>query len=399
VSWSDKITDSIHGAVVKTITGTYNSAKVYTDNLEPSAAAQIQAIVDCEVFAGSNICIMPDVHAGIGCTIGMTMTFTDRIVPNFVGVDIGCGMLTLNLGKVEIDLPRFDNQVKRSVPSGFHIRNNCHPFVKNTGINKLICPDVTLARARDSVGTLGGGNHFIELAKDDDGDVYLVIHSGSRNMGKQIAEYYQKIAVSKCPDVKKDFAFVKGKDYDDYLHDMQIAQEYADWNRRAIADSIISNYFYSADSGDDSNQKQLNEYQQFTTIHNYLDCTNKILRKGAISAQKDETILIPMNMRDGSLICKGLGNKEWNCSAPHGAGRILGRGAAMKALNLADFQKSMQGIYTTTANESTLDEAPMAYKPMEEIINNIGDTVSIMKHIKPIYNFKAGEGGGRRRRR
>ncbi|MCL2689534.1 MAG: RtcB family protein [Chitinispirillia bacterium] len=383
---------------MKTITGKHNSAKVYTDNIEPSAAAQIQAIVDCEVFAGSSICIMPDVHAGIGCTIGMTMTFTDRIVPNFVGVDIGCGMLTINLGKIEIDLPRFDNQVKRSVPSGFHIRNNCHPFVKNTRIDKLICPDVTMARARDSVGTLGGGNHFIELAKDDDGNVYLVIHSGSRNMGKQIAEYHQKIAISKCPDVHKDFAFVKGNDYDNYLNDMQIAQEYADWNRRAIADSIISNYFYCADTGEPS--IQLNQLDQFTTTHNYLDCANKILRKGAISAQKDEIVLIPMNMRDGSIICKGLGNREWNCSAPHGAGRILGRGAAMKALNLTDFQKSMQGIYTTTVNPETLDEAPMAYKPMEEIINNIGGTVEVIKHIRPIYNFKAAEGGrGSRRRR
>jgi len=378
-----------------TIEGKHNTAKVYTDNIEPSALAQIQAIVDCEVFAGSNICIMPDVHAGIGCTIGMTMTFTDKIVPNFVGVDIGCGMLTLNLGKVEIDLPRFDEQVKRSVPCGFHIRNNHHAFFKNTAIHKLICPDVTHQRARDSVGTLGGGNHFIELAKDDDGNIYLVIHSGSRNMGKQIAEYYQKIAISKCPDVKSDFAFVKGKDYDNYLHDMQIAQEYADWNRRAIADSIISNYFYSADA---SEPVELSQFEQFTTIHNYLDCANNILRKGAISARRDETVLIPMNMRDGSLICKGLGNREWNFSAPHGAGRILGRGAAMKTLNLSDFQKAMKGIYTTTANQDTLDEAPMAYKPMEEIIKNIGDTVNVIKHIKPVYNFKAAEGGKRRRR-
>lgn len=365
------------------IKGKYNTAKVFTDNIEEQAAAQIKELCDQEFVKGSTIRIMPDVHAGIGCTIGTTMTISDKLVPNLVGVDIGCGIETIKLKQKEIDFKKLDEIIYDYIPSGFKIRNKPHEYVKYIDFNDLACrKHVDLERARLSVGTLGGGNHFIEVNKDKEGSLYLVVHSGSRHLGKQVAEYYQKRGYEELKakggseKTSKHLAYVEGKSYRDYLNDMRIVQKYAEYNRKAIVDEIINRMGFDIE-------------EQFTTIHNYIDLDNMILRKGAISAQKGEKVLIPINMRDGSLICIGKGNKDWNYSAPHGAGRIMSRRQAKKNISLEEFKKSMEGIYSTSVNRSTLDECALAYKPMEEIIRNIHDTVEIVDIIKPIYNFKA----------
>jgi len=360
--------------------GKYNTAKVFTDNVEPVAAGQISNLLNQECVMGSTIRIMPDVHAGAGCTIGTTMTITDKIVPNLVGVDIGCGMETIVLENSHVELSKLDKIIHANVPFGFDVRKDIHHYMEELDLKRLRCADkVSLKRAEFSMGTLGGGNHFIELGKDDEERFYLVVHSGSRNLGKQVAEYYQTAAAKNAKGkIDRMLAYVEGTLLDDYLHDMAIIQQYAVLNRRAIVDEI-SRYmkFKAADS--------------FTTIHNYIDIDSMILRKGAISAKAGERVLIPINMRDGSLVCVGKGNVDWNYSAPHGAGRLMSRSAAKASLTLTQFEKAMEGIYSTTVGKGTLDEAPMAYKPMEEIVNNIGDTVDIIKTIKPVYNFKAAE--------
>lgn len=393
------------------IKGKYNIAKVFTHNLEREAKEQIMELCNQEFVKDSIIRIMPDTHAGAGCTIGTTMTITNKVVPNLVGVDIGCGMETIMLKQDEIDFEKLDRVIYDYIPSGFSIRKNQHKYVENIDFNSLACKKhVDLERARLSIGTLGGGNHFIEVNKDRNGRLYLVVHSGSRHLGKQVAEYYQKLGykeltdtnkmrtetirklkaegrekeirdeVSKITPVKinKNLAYVQGRNYDDYLHDMRIVQRYALYNRKAIIDEIVSRMDFDIK-------------EQFTTIHNYIDLDNMILRKGAISAQKGEKVLIPINMRDGSLLCIGKGNKEWNYSAPHGAGRLMSRREAKKTIRLEEFKKSMEGIYSTTVNRFTLDECALAYKPMDEIINNIQDTVKIVDIIKPVYNFKASD--------
>lgn len=362
------------------IKGKYNTAKVFTDNIEQEAAAQIMELCNQEFVKGSIIRIMPDVHAGIGCTIGTTMTISDKIVPNLVGVDIGCGIETIKLKQKEIDFKKLDEIIYHYIPSGFDIRKKPHEYVKNIDFNNLACRDhVDLQRAKLSIGTLGGGNHFIEVNEDKDGFLYLVVHSGSRHLGKQVAEYYQKLGYEELKGsvkVSKQLAYVEGKSYKNYLNDMRIVQKYAEYNRKAIVDEIV-------------NRMGFEIIDQFTTIHNYIDLDNMILRKGAISAQKGEKVLIPINMRDGSLICIGKGNKDWNYSAPHGAGRVMSRKKAKKTISLEEFKKSMEGIYSTSVNRSTLDECALAYKSMEEITKNIRDTVEIVDIIKPVYNFKA----------
>ena len=405
----------VDGKQMLELKGKYNTAKVFTDTAEKSAVSQIENLLDQEFVTGSKIRIMPDVHAGMGCTIGTTMTITDKIVPNLVGVDIGCGMETVLLKDEHVELQQLDKTIHRSIPSGFSTRKQAHHFNDEINLTALHCAKhIDLSRARLSIGTLGGGNHFIELGRDDENQLYLVVHSGSRHLGKQTAEYYQNAAAKNLKDKSKEFqalidelknqnretdiqvelnkllnklnlrkvdkslAFCEGALFDDYLHDMDIVQQYADWNRRAIVREIVKEMKFKAED-------------QFTTVHNYIDLNSMILRKGAISAQKDERVLIPMNMRDGSLICIGKGNEDWNYSAPHGAGRIMSRTAAKSSLTLTQFEKTMAGIYSSTINKSTLDEAPFAYKPMEEIIANIGDTVEIVKTIKPLYNFKAEE--------
>lgn len=393
------------------IRGKFNSAKVFTDNVESKAISQITNLLNQEFVSGSKIRIMPDVHSGAGCTIGTTMTVTDKIVPNLVGVDIGCGMETVILKDIHVELSKLDKVIHEHIPAGFDIRTKIHPFMNEIDLSALRCfKHINLNRAQLSIGTLGGGNHFIELDRDDEGNLYLVVHSGSRHLGKQVAEYYQNAASKFLKDreknvnslieelkkqgrereiegelkklnihkVDKSLAFCEGELFDDYLNDMAIVQRFAELNRRAIIHEITGHMkFKAADS--------------FTTIHNYIDLNSMILRKGAISARKDERVLIPMNMRDGSLVCVGKGNPDWNYSAPHGAGRIMSRSAAKTSITLTQFEKSMEGIYSSTINKGTVDESPYAYKPMEEIIENIGDTVEIANIIRPLYNFKAAE--------
>ena len=361
--------------------GKYNTAKVFTDNAEASAISQIQHLLEQEFIADSKIRIMPDTHAGMGCTIGATMTITDKIVPNLVGVDIGCGMETVLLKDKHVELGQLDKAIHQYIPSGFCIRTTPHHFNDDIDLTTLCCAkNVGLDRASLSIGTLGGGNHFIELDKDDNDQLYLVVHSGSRNLGKQVCDYYQNAAANNLNRTGKGadrvLAYLEGSLFNNYLHDMAIIQQYADLNRKAIVRELEKRVKFKI-------------IEQFSTIHNYIDLTAMILRKGAISAQKGERVLIPLNMRDGSLICIGKGNADWNYSAPHGAGRIMSRTVAKESITLSQFEKAMKGIYSSTVSRATLDEAPFAYKPAEDIMTNIGDTVEILKTIKPLYNFKA----------
>ena len=397
------------------VVGAHNTAFCYTGELEEAAAGQIKAVCDQPAFADCKIRIMPDVHAGMGCTIGTTMTITDKIVPGMVGVDIGCGMETIRIREKHIEMQQLDKLIRQEIPSGFAIRSKPHRYAKEIDLEALHCAKyVDLLRAEKSIGTLGGGNHFIEANKDDDGNIYIVVHSGSRHLGLQIANYYQNAAYkaltsykpeeidsaiaklkaegrqseiqktlqemkSKHTYIPKPLAYVDGVLLQEYLDDMRIAQRFAMLNRKAMIDVIVKGLGVHVE-------------EQFTTIHNYIDTEHGILRKGAVSAQAGEVLLIPINMRDGSLICVGKGNEDWNCSAPHGAGRLMSRSAAKETFTVSEFKKQMEGIYTTSVGRSTLDECPMAYKSMEDIVDNIDPTVEIKAIIKPIYNFKAGDG-------
>ncbi len=397
------------------VKGKYNSAIIYIDNVEDKVIDQIKTLLDQEFVTGSKIRIMPDVHVGMGCTIGTTMTIEDKIVPNLVGVDIGCGLEVIKIKNKNIELQKLDKLIYNKIPSGFKIRDKEHKFNDEIDLNELRCrKEVNLKRARLSIGTLGGGNHFIEANEDSEGNKYIVIHSGSRHLGHQVASLYQKkayqvlnkstkedidayIAELKSQgrgknikrelkkrksrivtDIPRDLAYVSGQLFDDYIHDMKIVQYFAELNRRAMAEVIIRGM-------------KLDVVEQFTTIHNYVDTENMILRKGAVSAQSGEKLIIPINMRDGSLICVGKGNADWNYSAPHGAGRVMSRTQAKKVLDLNEFKETMEGIYTTSVNRRTIDECAFAYKPMEEIIENVGDTVDIIDRIVTIYNFKAAD--------
>ena len=393
------------------VKGKYNTAKIFTEVVDEKSIEQVKTLLDQEFVAGSKIRMMPDIHAGSGCTIGTTMTIEDRVVPNLVGVDIGCGMSVVKLGltKKDVDFAALDNIIRTYIPSGFNIREKMHPFNKYLRLNDLDCyHKLDVERARLSIGTLGGGNHFIEVDEDEEGYLYLVVHTGSRHLGVEVCNYYQgwafdshlsnyqnerkelidrlrsagrekeissELAKLKF-DVRTDLCPVGGRLFWSYIHDMEIIQNYAKWNRNAVIDDICYHMRW-------------NPMEIFETIHNYIDTENMILRKGAVSAQKDEKLIIPINMRDGSLICVGKGNPDWNYSAPHGAGRLFGREAAKRKFSVEQFKESMDGIYTTSVGADTLDECPMAYKSMDDIVNNIGDTVDILKVIKPIYNFKA----------
>lgn len=396
--------------------GKYNNCKVFTDNVDNATIGQLIALMNQSSVAGSQIRIMPDTHAGKGCVIGTTMTIGNKVIPNLVGVDIGCGMAVAELKETRIDLPKLDSVIRKKVPSGFSIRDKAHKFLRNVDLEELYCyKNINVDRAEKSLGTLGGGNHFIEIDISESGQLYLVVHTGSRNLGKQVAEYYQDLAwkslkngnkgelikakidklkaagrqseieaeiakiQSTVESVPKELAYCEGELFDKYIHDMKITQEYAYWNREAILDTIVD-------------EMHLHVVEQWQTIHNYIDTKNMILRKGSVSAQAGELLLIPMNMRDGSLLCRGKGNPDWNYSAPHGAGRLMSRSQAKQSLTVSEFKKTMDeaGIYTTSVGRDTLDEAPMAYKPMDEILANIENTVEVVEVIKPIYNFKAG---------
>lgn len=397
------------------IKGKIGEAVSYASIIEDEAREQIKRMCDYELTRGSKIRIMPDVHAGAGCTIGTTMTITDKVCANLVGVDIGCGMLTSKLKDKIIDFPTLD-EACHYIPSGFNVWDGRQ---KRFDLTRLKC----FRNLRDtkrlerSLGTLGGGNHFVELDKSSSGEYYLIIHSGSRNLGKQVAEYYQNLAIElhqgkeeyikardelirtykeqgrrqeiqgalkeltwqkHKSDIPDDLAYLYGEYMNDYLHDIVICQEFADESRKLMAEIIVKHCRYTVE-------------EQFSTIHNYINVDEMILRKGAISARKGEKILIPMNMRDGCIIGIGKGVEEWNYSAPHGAGRIMSRKAAREKLSMDEYKKTMEnnGIYTTSVNEDTLDEAPMAYKSIDNILEDVRDTVDILEIIKPVYNFKA----------
>ncbi len=399
---------------MKEIIGKYNQAKIFTDVVDNASIEQIKTLCNQSFVKDSKIRIMPDVHTGAGCTIGTTMTIKDKIIPNLVGVDIGCGMEVLELEDTSIDLEAFDKLIYEKIPSGMDIREKPHPYLTEINLEELKCNHIVWHhRVERSIGTLGGGNHFIEIDKDDGGKLYLVIHSGSRHLGKEVAEHYQEEAYKQVSqnageriehliqtlkeqgrtneiektvakykqgeiNIPKALAYVSDELFDNYIHDMKIVQKYALLNRKAMADELIKGL-------------GLTVKNEFTTIHNYIDTDAMILRKGAVSAKLNEKFLIPINMRDGSLICLGKGNEDWNFSAPHGAGRLFSRNKAKNNFTIEAFQSAMNGIYTSSINENTLDECPMAYKNMADIVNNISPTAEILKIIKPIYNFKAGE--------
>ncbi len=393
--------------------GKYNTAKVFTDVVDEASISQVMLLLNQEFIQGSKIRMMPDIHAGAGCTIGTTMTISDKIVPDLVGVDIGCGMETIQIKEKHIELQKLDKLIYEKIPSGFNIRTKTHKYFDKINLEDLYCfKEINHDRAEKSLGTLGGGNHFIEADKDDDGNIYIVVHSGSRHLGLEVANYYQEEGYKtlngatkqdidalietlksqgrekeiqksvaalknvKRTNIPRTLAYVSGDLFERYIHDMKIVQKYAELNRQAMIDEIVKGM-------------KLHVTEQFTTIHNYIDTEAMILRKGSVSAKLGEKLLIPINMRDGSLICIGKGNDDWNQSAPHGAGRLMSRSQAKEAFTVSEFKKQMDGIYTTSVNKDTLDECPMAYKGIDDILNNIGDTVDVVNIIKPIYNFKA----------
>ena len=411
------------------INGRYNTATLYTDTADDATVAQVTMLMNQPSVEGSKVRIMPDCHAGAGCVIGTTMTITDKVIPNLVGVDIGCGMLATKLKEQRINLPKFDSISQAEVPAGMKTRQTAHSMADEIDVRELTCykkPNCKVSEEvfRHSLGTLGGGNHFWELDKDSEGGIWLVVHTGSRRSGKDVAEYYQRRAyeslngtgetrkekiaqmrgafiaqmkaegkekeISKLltawsaaiPDeeitVPYEVAWCEGQLFDDYIHDMKVMQEYARLNRRIITEVILK-------------KCKLHAVEQFETIHNYIDTEHMILRKGSVSARAGEKLLIPINMRDGALICVGKGNADWNQSAPHGAGRLMSRNDARNSISMKEYREAMSGIYTSCVNKATLDESPMAYKPIDEIVANIAPTADIIEQIKPIYNFKAGE--------
>ena len=399
------------------IKGKINTAICYAKVIEDEAIEQIRRVCDYPMTEGSRIRIMPDVHAGKGCTIGTTMTITDKAVPNVVGVDIGCGMYTVNLGKVDIDFEKLD-EACHFIPFGMNVWEGRQERFDMTDLRCYRNLRDT-RRLERSLGTLGGGNHFIEIDEAADGTKYLIIHSGSRNLGKQVAEFYQKLAVDldrgygeyfekrdeiiriykeqgrrqeiqaalkelhaqvyeKQPSMPDDLCYLSGQYLEDYLHDVEICQSFARRSREKMAEIILE-------------RTGLAGGEAFHTIHNYIDTREMILRKGAIAAHEGEKVLIPINMRDGSVLAIGKGNPEWNYSAPHGAGRIMSRTKAKSELSLDEYRREMAGVYTTSVNENTLDEAPIAYKSLEDIINVIREFVEVIDVMRPIYNFKASE--------
>lgn len=360
------------------INGNYAEAIIYSNELDSASEGLIKALCNSVVAENSKIRVMPDVHPGKGCAVGMTMTLNERVAPGLVGVDIGCGMEVLKVKTKHLELQQLDKVVQSKIPSGMNSRTSPHRFAEMAELEKLKCAKhIRIDKSLLGLGTLGGGNHFVELDKSDDG-YYLVIHSGSRHLGVEVERYYHELAYERTKDVVPyEFAYLEGESFDDYLHDMNIVQKFAELNRQAIADDIIKNLKFT-------------EMESFSTIHNYIDVVNKILRKGAISAQEGKKIIVPLNMRDGCLICVGKGNEEWNHSAPHGAGRAYNRADTTNSFTLSQYKKEMKGIYSTSISRDTLDECPMAYKNSQTIIDLIEPTAEIVEILKPVYNYKAG---------
>jgi Uncharacterized conserved protein len=404
--------------------GKYNTAKIFTDNIEETAYGQIIELLNQKAFQDTKIRIMPDTHAGKGCVIGFTAELNGKVIPNLVGVDIGCGMEVTEIGEVDINFELLDKFIRNNIPHGHGIHSKAQKINNNKLISKIEeisnKTNTKLDRHLQSLGSLGGGNHFIEINVDSQNRKYLVIHSGSRNLGLQVAKYHQKKAEEYCSSkisflrdemnkqigklkqrneeqyiqgvmhnyevvindykIPKPLMYLEGEKTEEYLDDMYAAQEFALLNRQHMSKAIVN--FLGLD---------YDRLSKFTSVHNYIDPTDKIIRKGATRANKGEKLIIPINMRDGSIIAVGKGNEDWNNSAPHGAGRILSRSKAKEVLNIEDFEDTMKNVWTSSVDRSTLDESPMVYKPLEEILENITDTVEIIEVIKPLYNFKASE--------
>lgn len=399
--------------------------KIFAKTCEPEVYSQVYRLMNLHVFRESKVRIMPDTHAGVGCVVGFTANLGDKAVPNLVGVDIGCGMFVENLGKADkIDLDALDRFIRENIPSGSSVNERQGTKVEFPLEELIMYKDLrNIPHLQSSIGSLGGGNHFIELNKNAMDEIFLVIHTGSRNLGQQVCKYYQKMAIVDCNShtkeikeeikaglemlekegrkkdaskmiteikerykridkVPTDLCYLEGAHLKDYLHDMKVCQEFASKNREEIARRIIGHL---------RKNDGLIPSWGFQTVHNYIDFTDNIIRKGAIRCNKDEMVIITLNMRDGSIIGIGKGNPDWNNSGPHGAGRLMSRREAKENISMNEFKESMQGIFTTSVNKNTIDESPMAYKDAQEIIEQVQDTIEVKEIIKPIYNFKASE--------
>ena len=363
-----------------TLKNTYNEAKIFADTVDAGAEGLIRAFCGCPVSEGSKIRIMPDVHSGKGCVVGTTMTVADKIAPGLIGVDIGCGIYAAKLSGKRMEMQKLDKLIREKIPSGRNIRSSAHRFSEQIDLGGLRCArHIQEDKAYLGIGSLGGGNHFIEIDRGEDGAYWLIVHSGSRHLGVEVASFYQNAAFAcRREDVPYEFAYATGDLMADYLADLALTQEFARINRLAIADEICKGM-------------KLSVSESIECVHNYFDADAMILRKGAISAKENEPLVIPMNMRDGCLLGLGKGNADWNESAPHGAGRLMSRKDARNSFTLSQYKKEMKGIYSSSVSRETLDESPMAYKPMESILSKISQTAEITQRLVPVYNFKAGE--------
>lgn len=374
---------------MKTVKGIYAEAKIFTDDVEEYARAQVKMICDSQVAEGSRIRLMPDIHPGKVGPVGLSMTVTDKVIPQLLGVDIGCGMTCVKLNKNNAEFQKLDRVIRENVPSGFAIRKEPHHSAEEFPCEKLHCArHINRQKAERSLGTLGGGNHFIELDRGEDGSLYLVVHTGSRHLGEEVAEYYTKLAHTILKEqgleVPYYMSWLAGDEKEAYLEDVRTVQDYAEQNRQIIVREILKGMKWKA-------------LEQFSVAHNYLDASG-MLRKGAVAAGKEARVIIPANMRDGMILGMGLGNEDWNCSAPHGSGRKLKREDVKSRYTVSDFKREMKGIYSSCAGADTLDEAPFAYRSLTEITERIRDTVRITELLKPVYNYKAGSGEARHRK-
>lgn len=368
---------------MKTVKGKFAGAKIFSDNVEEYAIAQIQMLCDNEIARDSQIRAMPDIHPGKVGTVGLTMTVGARLIPYFLGGDIGCGMSCRVVKAKRVEGKQLDSVIRERVPSGYGIRKEPHRCQEEAELDALKCAaHINYKKAVCSIGTLGGGNHFIEVDADEEGKLYLTVHSGSRHLGVEVTEYYQNLAGQNCREkgIPHPLSYLEGQQLEDYLYDMRIVQDYAALNRACILDEICRGMKWKVS-------------EQIETVHNYVGTLSdgrKILRKGAVSAGKGEQILVPINMKEGMLLCTGKGNSDWNESAPHGSGRIFRRDQVKEHYTVSDFKKEMKGIYTSCIGKETLDEAPFAYRSMDEIVKATQETMEICRIMKPVYNFKAG---------
>lgn len=381
--FSEKVPERKGKIIMRILEGAYTEALIFTDNIEEYALAQIQQLCDYDVFQNCKIRVMPDVHPGKVGPIGFTSTIGDKILPNIVGIDIGCGITMARLKQNKVEFQKLDRVIRENIPVGSRIRKNPHRFAEQLKLEELKCfRSIQMERVKAGLGTLGGGNHFIELDKDENGNLYVVIHTGSRHLGKEVTDFYlsqgQEYLREKKFHIPYELTYLEGNLMEDYLHDMQIVQEYAACNRQAILDELVKGMKWKI-------------IEECSSVHNYVDKKDRILRKGAVSAHKGEAVLIPINMRDGLLLGTGLGNQEWNYSAPHGSGRILRKDKVKEYYTVSAYKKEMKGIYSSCLNKETLSEGPFAYRGIQEILEAVADTVAVQQILKPIYNYKSQE--------